>query len=130
MRPSTCCTVRRRLSDFEPALILAFLYDLEQQRHNCVRSRNLRLMALRAFLKFAARRDITALHILKQALGVPSKRSERPMLGFLSHEEMLAVIGEPGSMPRRYSCCAPAVRYCQHSRSNLHTEAPTSTKGA
>jgi site-specific recombinase XerD len=48
-----------RLSDFEPALILAFLDDLEQQRHNCVRSRNLRLMALRAFLKFAARRDLT-----------------------------------------------------------------------
>ncbi|NEX23692.1 site-specific integrase [Thiorhodococcus mannitoliphagus] len=86
-----------QLSDFTPELILAFLDDLEQQRHNCARSRNLRLMALRAFLKFAARRDLTALPILEQALGVPSKRSERPMLGFLTHEEMLAVIGEPGS---------------------------------
>lgn len=86
-----------QLSDFTPELILAFLDDLEQQRHNCARSRNLRLMALRAFLKFAARRDLTALPILEQALGVPSKRSERPMLGFLTHEEMLAVIGEPGN---------------------------------
>ena len=71
--------------------------DLEEQRHNTVRSRNLRLTALRAFLKFAARRDVSSLHVIERALGVPMKRFERPMLGFLSREEMLAVIGEPGS---------------------------------
>ena len=86
-----------QLTDIEPALILAFLDDLEEQRHNTVRSRNLRLTALRAFLKFAARRDVSSLHVIERALGVPMKRFERPMLGFLSREEMLAVIGEPGS---------------------------------
>ncbi len=85
-----------RLVDIEPELILAFLDYLEQQRNNTVRSRNLRLTALRAFLKFAARRDISSLHVIEQALGVPMKRFERPMLGFLTREEMLAVIGEPG----------------------------------
>lgn len=49
------------LSDIEPDLILAFLDHLEQQRNNTVRSRNLRLTALRAFLKFAARRDVASL---------------------------------------------------------------------
>ena len=34
-----------------------FLDHLEAQRHNSVRSRNVRLAAVRAFLKFAARRD-------------------------------------------------------------------------
>jgi len=86
-----------RLVDIEPDLILAFLDYLEQQRHNTVRSRNLRLAALRAFLKFAARRDVSSLHAIERALGVPMKRFEQPMLGFLSREEMLAVIGEPGS---------------------------------
>ena len=38
----------------------------------------------------------TSLHVVEQALGVPMKRFERPMLGFLSREEMLAVIGKPG----------------------------------
>jgi site-specific recombinase XerD len=85
------------LADIEPDLILAFLDHLEQQRNNAVRSRNLRLTALRAFLKFAARRDVSSLHAIERALGVPTKRFERPMLGFLSREEMLAVIGEPGS---------------------------------
>jgi site-specific recombinase XerD len=85
-----------RLTDIEPDLILAFLNHLEQQRQNTVRSRNLRLTALRAFLKFAARRDVSSLHVIERALGVPMKRFERPILGFLSREEMLAVMGQPG----------------------------------
>jgi site-specific recombinase XerD len=38
------------LADMTPELITAFLNHLEQQRHNCVRSRNARLAALRSFL--------------------------------------------------------------------------------
>jgi site-specific recombinase XerD len=86
-----------KLPDITPALILAFLDHLEQCRGNAVRTRNARLAALRAFLKFAGHRDVNALHIVEQALGVPMKRFERPMLGFLSREEMLAIIGKPGS---------------------------------
>jgi site-specific recombinase XerD len=84
------------LADIEPDLILAFLDHLEQERHNSVRSRNLRLTALRAFLKFAARRDVSSFYVIERALGVPMKRFERPILGFLSREEMLAVLGQPG----------------------------------
>lgn len=86
-----------RLRDVTPALILAFLDYLERERGNSVRSRNARLAALRAFLKFAGRRDVTALHVVEQALDVPMKRFERPMVGFLPRQEMLAIIGEPGS---------------------------------
>jgi site-specific recombinase XerD len=85
-----------RLADIKPALILAFLDHLEQDRHNAVRSRNLRLTALRSFLKFAARRDVASLHDVERALAVPMKRFERPMMGFLSRAEMLEVLGQPG----------------------------------
>jgi len=85
-----------RLADIDPDLILAFLDDLEHKRHNSVRSRNLRLTALRAFLKFASRRDVLSLHAVERALSVPMKRFERPMLDFLSREQMLAVLGQPG----------------------------------
>lgn len=84
-----------KLIDITPELILGFLDHLEQVRHNTVRSRNARLAALRAFLKFAAHRDVSSLHVIERALGVPMKRFERPMLGYLSREEMLAVIGKP-----------------------------------
>ena len=86
-----------RLVDIQPDLILAFLDHLEHGRHNAVRSRNLRLTALRAFLKFAGRRDVTSLHVVERALAVPMKRFERRMLGFLTREEMLEVLGQPGS---------------------------------
>ncbi|MGP1680608.1 MAG: tyrosine-type recombinase/integrase [Burkholderiales bacterium] len=86
-----------RLVDIQPDLILAFLDHLEHARNNAVRSRNLRLTALRAFLKFAGRRDVTSLHVVERALAVPMKRFERRMLGFLTREEMLAVLGQPGS---------------------------------
>ena len=55
------------LDDIKPDLILAFLDHLEQQRNNTVRSRNLRLTALRAFLKFAARRDVASPHTVEQS---------------------------------------------------------------
>jgi len=86
-----------RLADVQPELILAFLDHLEQGRHNAVRSRNLRLTALRAFLKFAGRRDVASLHVVERALAVPMKRFERSMLGFLTREEMEAVLGQPGA---------------------------------
>ncbi|MDD3935259.1 tyrosine-type recombinase/integrase [Rhodoferax sp.] len=85
-----------QLADMRPELILEFLDHLEQGRKNTVRSRNLRLTALRAFLNFASRRDVTALHDIERAMAVPMKRFERPMLGFLTRPEMLAVLGQPG----------------------------------
>ncbi len=50
-----------RLQDITAALILAFLDHLERDRGNAVRTRNARLAALRAFLKFAGHRDVEAL---------------------------------------------------------------------
>jgi site-specific recombinase XerD len=85
------------LADITPEVILSFLDHLEHERHNAVRSRNARLAALRSFLKFASHRDVASLHVIERDLGIPMKRFERPMLGFLSHEEMLAVIGTPSN---------------------------------
>lgn len=85
-----------QLADLQPNLILAFLDHLEQDRKNSVRSRNLRLTALRAFLKFAGRRDVASLHDVERALAVPMKRFERPMLDYLTRVEMVAVLSEPG----------------------------------
>lgn len=83
------------LADITPELIMRFLDHLECERHNTVRSRNARLAALRSFLKFAAHRDVSSLQVIERALGVPVKRFERPMFGYLSREEILAVIGTP-----------------------------------
>ena len=85
------------LSDLDAPLVLAFLDDLEAQRHNAVRSRNARLAAIRAFLHYAALEEPTALPGIQQVLAIPMKRFDRPLVGFLSREEMEAVLQAPDS---------------------------------
>ena len=75
---------------------MAFLDYLEHERHNTAPSRNLRLAALRTFLNFAGRRNVSCLQDIEQALGVPMKRFETPMLDYLSRGEMIAILGQPG----------------------------------
>ena len=51
-----------------------------------------RIYPVRSFLKYAARHDLTALKVIERALAVPMKRFGRPMLGFLSGQEMQAIL--------------------------------------
>jgi site-specific recombinase XerD len=84
-----------QLTDINAKFLVAFLDHLEAERHNSARSRNIRLAAVRSFLKFAARRDLANLAVIEQALAVPMKRFDRKMVGFLTREQMLAVIDVP-----------------------------------
>jgi hypothetical protein len=77
-----------RLTDLNAKLVLAFLDHIEQVRYNGVRSRKARLAAVRSFLKYAAHHDASALHVIQQTMAVPTKRFDRPMLGFLTRDEM------------------------------------------
>lgn len=86
-----------QLADINRQLLLAFLDHLERERSNSVRTRNARLAAVHSFLKFVARRDVASLHLVEQALAIPMKRFDRPMLGFLSPEQMHAVIDGAGT---------------------------------
>ena len=85
------------LVDLDAPLILSFLDHLEKDRANGARSRNARLAALRSFLKYAAHYDLTALAVIERALAIPMKRFDRPVLGFLSREEMQAILDAPDS---------------------------------
>ena len=84
-----------KLVDLDAKLMLAFLDHLERDRKNGARSRNARLAALRSFLKYAAHHDLSALGIIEQALAVPMKRFDRPMLGFLTRQETQAILDAP-----------------------------------
>jgi site-specific recombinase XerD len=81
-----------QLADINAKFLVSFLDYLEGERHNSTRSRNIRLAAVRSFLKFAARRDLDHLSVIEQALAVPMKRFDRKMVGFLPRQQMLAVI--------------------------------------
>ena len=83
------------LGDFDAALVLDFLAHLETERHNTVRSRNARLAAVRAFAHYVALQYPPALQLAQQILAIPMKRFERPLLGFLSRDEMQALLAAP-----------------------------------
>jgi site-specific recombinase XerD len=86
---------RITLADLNSKLILSFLDHLESTRNNGARSRNARLAAIRSFLKYAAHHDLSCLQVIEQALAVPMKRFDRPLVGFLSREDMQAIIEGP-----------------------------------
>jgi len=86
---------RLALIDLDAPLILDFLNHLEGERHNSVRTRNVRFAAIRSFLHFAAHKDPTALPVIQRVMAIPMKRFDKPMLGFLSRTEMQAVLDAP-----------------------------------
>lgn len=83
------------LSDLQPALIGAFLDELEQARGNSARSRNLRLTAIRSFLRYAAYEDPTQSGLIQRVLAMPSKRQERKLVAFLTRPEIDALLAAP-----------------------------------
>ncbi len=83
------------LADLNAPLVLAFLDHLEKDRNNSIRSRNARLAAVRSFLRFAALKDPEALAMIQRVLAIPMKRCTRPLVGFLSREEVQAIINAP-----------------------------------
>lgn len=83
------------LKDFDATLVLDFLQHLEDHRHNSVRSRNLRLAAIRSFAHYVSLQCPPALHVAHQILAIPMKRFDKPMIGFLSRKEINALMATP-----------------------------------
>jgi len=83
------------IEDLDAPVVLAFLDYLEQARGNCPRTRNLRLTAMRSFLRYASLRDPAALPVAQRVLAIPSKRFDRPVLGYLSRDEVDALLAAP-----------------------------------
>lgn len=76
-----------------PDSILAFLDYLEKQRHNQARTRNVRLTAIRAFVRFAlGHTSSDYVGDAQRILAIPSKRTTKPVLGFLQRKEVDAII--------------------------------------
>jgi integrase/recombinase XerD len=74
--------------------ILAFLDHLERVRRNIVRTRNARLAAIRAFAHFALAYCGPTFAVASQRiLAIPCKRTNKPTLGFMTREEVTAVLG-------------------------------------
>ena len=88
------------IGHLDTATILAFLDHLEQDRGNGVRTRNIRLAAIKAFFKFLEFRYPGHLDLAVQVRAIPMKKGNVPLIGTLDRAEVRALLDapDPGTM--------------------------------
>ncbi len=119
-QPSALC-----VEDLDAPSVLDFLENLEDQRANQICSRNARLTAIRSFFHVVALRDPASVGVVNRVLAIPRKRTDKRLVGYLTREEIDAVLAAPDQstwIGRRdyallltmYNSGAPAVRNDLH----------------
>src|ERR1700739_2958264 len=83
------------LEEIDAPLIAAFLDDLEKNRGITVRSRNLRLTAIRSFFHYAAYEEPSRAAQIQRVLAIPGKRHTRSLVPFLNRPEIDALLAAP-----------------------------------
>jgi len=91
---------RLALTDVGPDTILSFLDHLERERSNSIRSRNARLAAIRSFFRFTALAAPEAVAQVTRVLAIPVKRIDRRLVGYLTRQEIEAVLSAPDRAQR------------------------------
>jgi integrase/recombinase XerD len=80
------------LEDIDPDQVLAFLNHLEQDRHNGVPTRNVRLAAIHAFFRYVGARHPDQLERAQRILAVPFKRGQQRAVEYLEQDEIEAIL--------------------------------------
>ncbi len=88
------------LEDLDAPMIRDFLEHLERDGHNTPRTRNLRLTAIRSFMKYVAYEVPAALEQARRILAIPNKRSAERLVNHLTRQEMKAVLDAPDPSTR------------------------------
>lgn len=81
--------------DLAPQHLLAFLTHLEIERGNSITTRNTRLAAVHAFVRYAAMHHPEHLELCQQILAVPSKRAPQRVVEYLEADELQALLEAP-----------------------------------
>jgi integrase/recombinase XerD len=87
--------VRLDFNDLSPDDVLAFLEHLESERHNAAPTRNARLAAIHAFVRFAGANHPEHLELCQRILAVPFKRAQPRLVEYLEAREIAAILAAP-----------------------------------
>lgn len=83
------------IDQVDASVVVAFLDHLETERHNGVRTRNLRLAAIHSFFSYAALGHPEHAGTIARVLAIAPKRFDRALVTFLSEEESDALSAAP-----------------------------------
>jgi site-specific recombinase XerD len=86
---------RLTFEKLDAPFVAAFLNELEKTRGVTVRTRNLRLTAIRSFFRFAAYEMPTHSAQIQRVLAMPAKRFDRKLIDFLTRPEVDTLLNAP-----------------------------------
>ena len=81
--------------DLDATMITAFLNHLETGRKNSIRTRNVRLTAIRSLFAYAALRHPEHALLIQRVLAIPPKRYDKRIVTFLTPPEIDALVAAP-----------------------------------
>ena len=95
---SNCLKIRHRScswSTIDAALIMNFLNHLEATRGNGAASRNIRLAAIKSFMRYMEYRVPSALEQIRCILSIPTKKTDVRLVRHLTAKEMQSILDAP-----------------------------------
>jgi integrase/recombinase XerD len=88
------------LEQLDATLVLAFLEHIEVVRGNAARTRNVRLAAIKSFARFIEYRVPSAIEQVRCVLAIPFKKTDEPLVDYLTAEELQALLDAPDPTTR------------------------------
>jgi len=85
------------LDDITAPFVGAFLDHIQRARHSGIRTRNLRLTAIRSFFHYVAFQEPAYAALIDRVLAMPTKRYDRALIDFLTPPEIQALLAAPDS---------------------------------
>jgi site-specific recombinase XerD len=124
-----------RLADLDRARVLAFLGWLETERGNSAATRNQRLAVIKSFARYSAVERPEFLDQAAQILAIKQKKTLATDMGYLTGEEVKALLAEPDPTTRRglrdtvllstlYDTAARVQEICDLNTADLRTTRP------
>ena len=110
---------RLALEQIDAQLVTGFLSDLEVSRANAASSRNVRLAAIKSFMRFLEYRVPSALEQIQGVLAIPMKKTETRLVRHLTTEEIQALLdaldpstGRVSVIGQCCTCASPPACVC------------------
>jgi site-specific recombinase XerD len=89
-----------QFEQIDAPLVMAFLEHLQASRGNGARTRNVRLAAVKSFMRYVEYRVPSALDQIRRVLAIPTQRTDGRIVHHLSLEEQKALLDAPDPATR------------------------------
>jgi integrase/recombinase XerD len=86
------------LKNIDRKFVLGFLNWLEQDRNNCVSTRNQRLACIHGFYRYMQIEDPAGLLPYQQVLSIPMKKTQTPAIYHLTPDALKLILAQPDTL--------------------------------